>query len=77
MVIVAQKKQNKNIGTTNLEGLNSRSSHNRMDHQKTSSTTQDKGAYTNWKHQKVKTSQIAPQSEDHKKMEGHLEDQIF
>jgi len=42
-MIVAQKKQNKNIGTTNPEGLNSRSSHNRMHRQKTTSTTQDKG----------------------------------
>jgi hypothetical protein len=42
-VIVAQKTQNRKIGTTNPEELNSISHHDRVDHQKASSTTQDKG----------------------------------
>jgi hypothetical protein len=32
IVIVAQKKQNQRIGTTNLEGLNARSHRDRVDH---------------------------------------------
>jgi hypothetical protein len=47
-VIVAQKKQNQRISTTNPEGLNARSHHDsRVHHQKTSSTTQDKGDILN------------------------------
>ena len=42
-VIVAQKKQDQKIGTTNLEGLNSRGELDRVDHRKISSATQDMG----------------------------------
>jgi hypothetical protein len=46
-VIVAQKKQNQKNGTTNPEGWNARSHRDRVDHQKTSSATQNKGDMLN------------------------------
>jgi hypothetical protein len=72
-MIVAQKKRDQRIGTANPKGLNPRNHHTRVNHQKTSSTTQDKGVILKiGRHQKTKTTRATLQPTRHTKTEEYL-----